>query len=141
RAYQRKAAYVEFEAVTSSDLLVFEADAAQLLPELLPFLVHSDGFYDHALATSAGSLSPRTNWRDLANFQFDLPPLDEQKRLADLLWAVERHRQSAAATALAGAAAADALFSSMLERHKAKSVPAPDLVEKATVGVVVQPTQ
>ncbi|RKN29944.1 restriction endonuclease subunit S [Micromonospora musae] len=95
RAYQRKAAYAEFDAITSADILVFEADATQLLPELLPFLVQSDGFYDHALGTSAGSLSPRTNWRDLANYEFELPPLDEQKGLAGLLWAVERERQSA----------------------------------------------
>ncbi|WP_169739750.1 restriction endonuclease subunit S [Amycolatopsis taiwanensis] len=92
RAYQRKAAYAEFDAIISGDILVFEADKNQLLPELLPFLVQSDGFYDHALGTSAGSLSPRTNWRDLSNYKFDLPPIDEQKRLADLLWAAERHR-------------------------------------------------
>jgi type I restriction enzyme S subunit len=92
RAYQRKVAYAEFDAVCSSDIYTFEADESQLLGELLPFLVQSNEFFDHALDTSAGSLSPRTNWRDLANFEFDLPPLDEQKRLADLLWAVERHR-------------------------------------------------
>jgi type I restriction enzyme S subunit len=93
RAYQRKVAYAEFDAITSGDILVFEADETQLLPAFLPFLVQSEGFYDHALGTSAGSLSPRTNWRDLSNYQFDLPPLDEQKRLADLLWAFERHRK------------------------------------------------
>ncbi|MFF6780144.1 restriction endonuclease subunit S [Streptomyces sp. NPDC012510] len=92
RAYQRKAAYAEFDAITSGDILVFEADPTQLLPEFLPFLVQSDGFYDHALGTSAGSLSPRTNWRDLSNYEFDLPPLDQQQHLADLLWALERHR-------------------------------------------------
>ncbi|MFE0383164.1 hypothetical protein ACFW1F_03615 [Streptomyces bungoensis] len=92
RAYQRKAAYAEFDAITSGDILVFEADPGQLLPDFLPFLVQSDGFYDHALGTSAGSLSPRTNWRDLSNYEFDLPPLGEQQRLADLLWAMERHR-------------------------------------------------
>ncbi|MEV6958705.1 restriction endonuclease subunit S [Streptomyces sp. NPDC051207] len=91
RAYQRKAAYAEFDAITSGDILVFEADPTQLLPEFLPFLVQSDGFYDHALGTSAGSLSPRTNWRDLSNYEFDLPPLDEQQRLADLFWALERY--------------------------------------------------
>lgn len=91
RAYQRKAAFADFDAICSGDILVFEADAAQLLPEILPFLVQSNGFYDHALGTSAGSLSPRTNWRDLSNYEFDLPPLHEQKRLADLLWSVERH--------------------------------------------------
>lgn len=94
RAYQRKAAYAEFDAVTSGDILVFEADETQLLPEFLPFLVQSDGFYGHALGTSAGSLSPRTNWRDLANYEFDLPPLDVQKHLADLLWDLERHRSA-----------------------------------------------
>ena len=95
RAYQRKAAYAEFDAITSGDILVFEADETQLLPTFLPFLVQSDGFFDHALGTSAGSLSPRTNWRDLANYEFDLPPLGEQKRLADLLWAVEHHGEAA----------------------------------------------
>ena len=35
-------------------------------------------------------MNPRSNWRDAA-YEFDLPPLDDQKRIADLLWAVERH--------------------------------------------------
>ncbi|WP_434923158.1 restriction endonuclease subunit S [Glutamicibacter sp. PAEs-4] len=90
RAYQRKVAYAEFDAICSGDIYTFEADEAQLRGDLLPFLVQSDGFFEHALGTSAGSLSPRTNWRDLKDFEFDLPALDEQKRIADLLWAVER---------------------------------------------------
>jgi len=89
-----KVACSEFEAICSGDIYTFEADETQLLGEFLPFLVQSNEFFDHALDTSAGSLSPRTNWRDLANFEFNLPPLDEQKRIADLLWAVEKHRLS-----------------------------------------------
>ena len=95
RAYQRKVAYAEFDAICSGDIYTFEADESQLLGEFLPFLVQSNEFFDHALDTSAGSLSPRTNWRDLANYEFDLPPLDEQKRIADLLWAIEVARESA----------------------------------------------
>lgn len=94
RAYQRKVGYAEFEAICSGDIYTFEADQTQLLGDFLPFIVQSNEFFDHALDTSAGSLSPRTNWRDLTNFEFHLPPLDEQKRIADLLWAVERHRRS-----------------------------------------------
>ncbi|MGD7790282.1 restriction endonuclease subunit S [Propionibacteriaceae bacterium Y1700] len=94
RAYQRKVGYAEFDAVCSGDIYAFEADET-LLGEFLPFLVQSNRFFDHALGTSAGSLSPRTNWRDLANFEFDLPPLDEQKRIADLLWALERAARAA----------------------------------------------
>lgn len=91
RAYQRKVAYAEFDAICSGDIYTFEADENRVLGNFLPFIVQSDPFFDHALDTSAGSLSPRTNWRDLANFEFDLPSLDEQRRIADLLWVVERH--------------------------------------------------
>ena len=68
RAYQRKVAYAEFNAICSSDILTFEADKTQIVPEFLPYLVQSNGFFSHALGTSAGSLTPRTNWGDLANF-------------------------------------------------------------------------
>jgi restriction endonuclease S subunit len=60
-----------------------------LLPELVPFICQSEGFYDFAVKTSAGSLSPRTNWSHLANYEFPLPPVDEQRRIADLLWAAD----------------------------------------------------
>lgn len=90
RSYQRKTAYAEFDAVCSGDILVFEsANPTRLLPELLPFIAMTDGFYNKALETSAGSLSPRTRWSDLAKYEFDLPPLDQQKRIADLLWRCE----------------------------------------------------
>ncbi|CAM2821604.1 MULTISPECIES: restriction endonuclease subunit S [Dermacoccus] len=92
RAYQRKVAYAEFDAICSGDIYTFEADETQLRGELLPFLVQSNGFFEHALGTSAGSLSPRTNWRDLKDFEFDLPHFEEQKRIADLLWSIERDR-------------------------------------------------
>lgn len=94
RAYQRKVAYAEFDAICSGDIYTFEADETRMLGEFLPFLVQSDPFFDHALNTSAGSLSPRTNWRDLANFEFELPPLEEQGRIAKLLWSMEMHRRN-----------------------------------------------
>lgn len=98
RAYQRKAAYADFAAVCSGDILTLEADERKILPDFLPFLTLSDRFYEHAVGTSAGSLSPRTNWRDLADFRISLPGLIEQRGLADLLWAVEGERSSALAT-------------------------------------------
>lgn len=90
RAYQRKVAVAEFEAVVSGDIYVLAPkDTQRLLPELLPFLCLSERFFQHAVGTSAGSLSPRTNWSSLANFEFDLPPLDQQRRIAEILWAVD----------------------------------------------------
>lgn len=89
RAYQRKAALAEFDGICSGDIIVTEARSDKLLPELLPFIVQTEGFYEHALSTSAGSLSPRTKWSALAKYEFPLPPLDEQRRIAEILWAVE----------------------------------------------------
>ena len=89
RAYQRKVAYAEFDGICSGDILVFEAIEKVMLPELLPFLIQSEGFFQKALATSAGSLSPRTKFKELAGYEFLLPPKAEQKRLAELLWAAD----------------------------------------------------
>ena len=90
RAYQRKVAYAEFEGICSGDILTFEPKNRKvLLPELLPFICQSDAFFDHALGTSAGSLSPRTSWTALQDFEFPLPPLDEQKRIGEILWAAD----------------------------------------------------
>jgi type I restriction enzyme, S subunit len=90
RAYQRKVAVADFDGVCSGDIYVFESkDPNVLLPELVPFICQSEGFFEFAVKTSAGSLSPRTNWSHLANYEFPLPPLDEQRRIADLLWAAD----------------------------------------------------
>ena len=86
RAYQRKVAVADFGGVCSGDIYVFEPkDPGVLLPELLPFICQTDAFFDHAVGTSAGSLSPRTNWKSLALYEFALPPLHEQRRYTSLL--------------------------------------------------------
>lgn len=58
------------------------------MPELLPFVIQNEVFFDFAVGGSAGSLSPRVKWEHLKNYEFELPGLDEQKRLAEALWAV-----------------------------------------------------
>lgn len=83
RAYQRKVAVADFDAVCSGDIYTLESrDARILFPALLPFVCWTDSFFEHAVGTSAGSLSPRTNWKSLAEFEFALPPLEEQKEIA-----------------------------------------------------------
>lgn len=87
RAYQRKVAVADFFGVCSGDIYVLETkDARVLLPELLPFICQTDAFFDHAVGTSAGSLSPRTNWASLAQFELALPTsLTEQAALLHVL--------------------------------------------------------
>jgi type I restriction enzyme S subunit len=94
RAYQRKVAVADFEGVCSGDIYVLEPkDPTMLLTGLLPFICQTDAFFAHAVGTSAGSLSPRTNWKSLADYEFSLPPLDEQARMLELLAASDNVTQ------------------------------------------------
>ena len=88
RAYLKKAAVAPFDGICSGDITVIEAISQKILPELLPFVIQNEVFFDFAVGGSAGSLSPRVKWEHLKNYEFELPGLDEQKRLAEALWAV-----------------------------------------------------
>ena len=88
RAYLKKAALADFDGICSGDITVFRAKK-ELSPALLPFIVHNDKFFDYAVKHSAGGLSPRVKFKDLANYEFLLPPKAEQARLAELLWAMD----------------------------------------------------
>lgn len=92
RAYQRKVAVAEFDAVVSGDIYVLAPKNDRLLSNLLPFICVSERFFQYAVGTSAGSLSPRTNWSSLSQFEFDLPPLDEQTRIAEMLCGLDAQR-------------------------------------------------
>jgi len=93
RAYQRKAGLVDFDGICSAHAMVVRANTKVILPELFPFFIHSDLFMYKAVDISEGSLSPTIKWKIIAEEEFKLPPLDEQKCLADLLWSVEEVNQ------------------------------------------------
>lgn len=100
RTYLRKVAVADFDGVCANTTFVVESkDPGVLLQEFLPFVMTSEPFHAFAIAESKGSVNPYVNWSDIARYEFNLPPLEEQKRIADLLWAVERHRRSLAAEA------------------------------------------
>lgn len=89
RAYQRKLAVAEFDGICSAHAMVVRARPDKVLPEFLPFLMMSDRFMNRAVEISVGSLSPTINWTTLKLEEFDLPPLDQQRRIAEILWAVD----------------------------------------------------
>lgn len=89
RAYQRKLGVAEWRGIASAHSLVLRAKEDVVLPELLPFFMQSDLFMERAQEISVGSLSPTINWRTLAKQEFVLPPLAIQRRLVDLLGALE----------------------------------------------------
>jgi type I restriction enzyme S subunit len=128
RAYQRKVAVAEFDAVVSGDIYVFTPKNDRLLPELLPFVCISERFFKFAVETSAGSLSPRTNWSHLADFEFDLPPLDQQRRIAGLLWAINEVTLAYLQTVDAAKDAANKTIDSISSYPNTRRIPLGDLI-------------
>lgn len=94
RAYQRKLAVAEFDGICSAHAMVVRAKPKMILPEFLPFFLQSDTFMERAIEISVGSLSPTINWNTLRVQEFPLPPLAEQKRIAEILWATDEVLES-----------------------------------------------
>lgn len=89
RAYQRKLAVAEVDGICSAHAMVVRAKPERVLPVFLPFLMMSDRFMARAVEISVGSLSPTINWTTLKLEEFDLPPRDQQQRLAEMLWTID----------------------------------------------------
>jgi len=94
RAYLKKAAVAPFDGVCSGDITVIEAIPGKILPELLPFIIQNDLLFDYAVGKSAGSLSPRVKWVDLKDYEFELPEIEKQTSLVDLLKAAHATRKA-----------------------------------------------
>lgn len=93
RPYLRKSGVVGFSGVVADKTYVLDAVPENgLLQDLLPFVLASDSFIAYANAEATGSMNPRLLWGPMQRYEFELPPLDEQQPIADLLWAIERHR-------------------------------------------------
>jgi len=89
RAYQRKAAIVDFDGICSAHAFVLRANSEVIDPKLFPLFLHSDQFMHRMVDISVGGLSPTINWGDLKHQEFLLPPKDQQAQLANLLWAMD----------------------------------------------------
>lgn len=92
RSYLKKVAVADFEGICSGDILVFEVKKDKtniLLDKYLPYIVRSNDFINFATYTSAGSLSPRTKWKEIANYELHLPPIEEQKQIVKALERME----------------------------------------------------
>ncbi len=88
-AYLRRASMVDFDGCCSGDAFVLREDHDKVVPGFLAFLLNSDALWDYANSNAAGTMSKRVKWRDLANYEFLLPPKDQQAKLAELLWAMD----------------------------------------------------
>ncbi len=88
RAYQKKVAIAPFDGIFSAHGMVLRPKEEVINKDFFPLFISSDYFLDAAIKISVGSLSPTINWRDLKGLEFNLPSLEEQKKLAEVLWSI-----------------------------------------------------
>lgn len=89
RVYQKKVGVPDFDGLCSGDIIVLASKDERLLAEFLPLVVQSETFLAYAEKTSSGSLSPRTKFRELAKYEFLLPPPEQQHDLVELLQGID----------------------------------------------------
>lgn len=87
-AYLRRAAIAPHDGIFSAHGMILNPREDVIDKDFFPLFIASNYFFDEAIKISVGSLSPTINWRDLSRVEFELPPLDEQRKLAQLLWAI-----------------------------------------------------
>ena len=134
RTYLKKVAVADFEGICANTTFVLESkDEALFDNRLLPFIMLSDAFTRWSIAHSKGSTNPYVLFSDLADYEFDLPPLAEQKVLADKLWAAYRLKESYKKLLAATEEMVKSQFIEMFD-HAEKTKPLSDFIELSFPG-------
>lgn len=94
RAYQKKVAIAPFDGIFSAHGMVLRPKEDVVDKNFFPLFISSDYFLDAAIKISVGSLSPTINWRDLKDLEFEMPDLHTQKKLSEVLWAINNTIES-----------------------------------------------
>ena len=89
RTYLRKVVIAPFDGITSNTTFVIKANEKRIDKRLIPFIMMSEGFTQHSIKNSKGSVNPYVNWKDLSGYEFLLPPKGRQTELVELLWAID----------------------------------------------------
>jgi type I restriction enzyme S subunit len=86
----RKAGVVDFEGICSDVSYVCRTkDENVLMQKFLPFIFQSDDFWRFAEENKKGSTNFFLNWSDFEKYEFNLPPIETQRKLVEILWSFE----------------------------------------------------
>ena len=101
--YLRRAGIVFFSGLTSGDSIVLriynDCEDRTGIPKddairIIPFILNSNDFWAYANKHADGMNSKRISKDMLYDYEFSLPPIEEQRILADKLWAAYRLKEA-----------------------------------------------
>ena len=87
--YLERAAKADFYGVCSGDAIVLRPKENPCLPSFLPYILNTDKFWMYANSQADGSMSKRLSIAKLMDYEFALPPQQEQQRIVQLLISIE----------------------------------------------------
>jgi type I restriction enzyme M protein len=129
----RRAAVADFDGICGEKTLTLSARPGAD-PRFLPFLFQSEAFISFATNRKIGSTNPHVRWRDIAEFKFDLPPLDQQRHLADVLWAADATIGALLNTTLAAESVRRAAVVDFASHHENEKATLGDHLEEVQYG-------
>ncbi|WP_217561875.1 restriction endonuclease subunit S [Paenibacillus sp. GbtcB18] len=91
--YLKRASIVKFDGITSGDSIVLRVED-KLLRRIIPFVLNTDEFWGYAEKFSDGTMSKRLSPKVLLEYEFVLPQIAQQEKLADLLWAANNTKEA-----------------------------------------------
>lgn len=89
RPYLRKFAQPKFDGVCTTEIIVFTAKNKCILNDFIFYLIQSEDFIQKNISESKGTKMPRSSWESVSTFEYLLPPLLEQQRIASILSSVD----------------------------------------------------
>ena len=91
----RKAGMVHFSGLCSDASYILRSkDENVLSQEYLAVLLQSDHFWNYCESHKVGSVNFANNWTSIANYEFDLPPIERQRGVASKVWAAYEVKES-----------------------------------------------
>jgi type I restriction enzyme S subunit len=87
--FRERAPRAHFHGICSGDILTIKENPDKVIDGFLIGVLNSPALWNYVVANASGSITRRIKWRDLANYEFLLPPKDQQAQLAELLWAMD----------------------------------------------------
>ena len=84
----RRAGFADFDGICGEKTLTL-SPRGEIDPQFLPLVFQSEAFIRFTTNRRVGSTNPHVRWRDVAEFKFALPPLEQQRRIAGVLLATD----------------------------------------------------
>jgi type I restriction enzyme S subunit len=85
RTYLRKVSFADFDGVCANTTYVIRAKENLLLQDLLKHIMLSERFTQYSIGVSKGSTNPYINWKDLDHFTLQIPDIEIQKKIVEVL--------------------------------------------------------